>query len=291
VLDLRDALAPKGDSLIVAGAPPTIKVHIHTDDPQGVQAVAAKNGDVTRVKVDNMEQQHNLLVVDRPSVPYSIVALVPGPGFEKIAKELGAEVTVAATANPSVREVLLAITKCLSKTVYVFVNDKNAALAAKEAALLRAGQHDGAAVTVHVVPTVDIVGGISGLFAMRSAAAGTPPDPAKILEAASVTRSAQVFFAGKDATVGGTSVAAGRPAALSAGVLYAGATLKDAAAAALDAMGARDGGLITVYYGGAQKERDAQRLAEELRAAFPQADVEYYYGGQKNAEFWVSIDE
>jgi fatty acid kinase len=291
VPDLRGSLAPKGDSLIVAGAPPTIKVHIHTDDPQGVQAIAAKNGDVTRLKVDNMEQQHNVLVVDRPTAPYSIVALVPGPGFDEIAKELGAEVTVPATGNPSVRDVLLAITKCLSNTVYVFVNDKNAALAAKEAAHLRAGQDDGAAVTVHVVPTVDIIGGISGLFAMRSAAAGTLPDPAKILEAASLTRSAQVFFAGKDATVGGTSVAAGKPAALSAGVLYAGATLKDAAAAALDAMGARDGGLITVYYGGAQKEKDAQRLADELRAAFPQADVEYYYGGQKNAEFWVSIDE
>jgi dihydroxyacetone kinase-like predicted kinase len=56
-------------------------------------------------------------------------------------------------------------------------------------------------------------------------------------------------------------------------------------------MGARDGGLITVYYGGAQKEKDAQRLADELRAAFAQADVEYYYGGQKNAEYWVSLDE
>jgi dihydroxyacetone kinase-like predicted kinase len=91
--------------------------------------------------------------------------------------------------------------------------------------------------------------------------------------------------------VGGTSVAAGKPAASSDGVLYAGGTLKDAATAALQAMGARDGGLITVYYGGAQKEKDAQRFADELRGAFPHADVEYYYGGQKNAEYWVSLDE
>ncbi|HKU68765.1 MAG TPA: DAK2 domain-containing protein [Candidatus Baltobacteraceae bacterium] len=286
VSDLRAALGAKGDSLIVAGAPPTIKVHIHTDDPQGVQSMAAKHGEITRVKVDNMEQQHNVLVVDRPAAPYSIVALVPGPGFETIARELGAEVTVPAAANPSVRELLLAITKSLANTVYVFVNDKNAALAAKEAAALRGG-----GVTVHVLPTADIIGGISGLFAMRSAAEGTLPDPSHVMEAASHTRSAQVFFAGKDATVGGTSVAAGKPAATSAGALYAGATLTDAAQAALDVMGARDGGLITVYYGGAQKEKDAQRLAEELRAAFPQADVEYYYGGQKNAEYWVSLDD
>jgi dihydroxyacetone kinase-like predicted kinase len=56
-------------------------------------------------------------------------------------------------------------------------------------------------------------------------------------------------------------------------------------------MGAASGGLITLYYGGSQKERDAQRLVEELRADFPAADIEYYYGGQKNAEYWISLDE
>lgn len=143
--------------------------------------------------------------------------------------------------------------------------------------------------TIERQKTRDIVGGVAGLLALRS----LPPGGAdtEILDAAARTRSAQVFFAGKDATVGGTTVLRGKPAASSSGVLYAGGSLSEAAAAALQAMGARDGGLITVYYGGAQKERDAQRLSDDLRAVFPQADVEYYYGGQKNAEFWVSWDE
>ncbi len=296
VHDLRDLLAPKGDSLIVAGAPPTIKVHVHTDDPDAVQAIAARHGTLSRVKVDNMEQQHNVLVVDRPELPYATVAVVPGPGFEQISKELGAQITVSGAQNPSVRDLLLAITKSLSKTVYVFVNDKNAALAAKEAAGLREAQD--AQVRVHVLPTPDIVAGISGLFAMRSVPEGATPDPDEILRAALRTRSAQAFFAGKDATVGGTTVAAGKPAAIlrqaqddKKQTLFAGRTLKDAAQAAIESMGARDGGLITVYYGGAQKEKDAQRFAEELRTAFPHADVEYYYGGQKNAEYWISFDE
>lgn len=295
LLDLRHLLAPKGDSLIVAGAPPTIKVHVHTDDPDGVQAIAGRHGKIARVKIDNMERQHNVLVVDRSQSAYSIVALAPGPGFEQIVRELGAEVVVPAVHNPSVRDLLLAMTKCLSESVYVFVNDKNAVLAAQEAAALRQtqdGKSTGAGtLAVHVLPTPDIVAGIAGLFAMRSTAPGDLPDPARIMEASAHARSAQVFVAGKDATVGGTSVTAGKPAATSAGSLYAGGTLKDAVHAALVAMGARDGGLITVYYGGAQKEKDAQRLTEELRAAFPQADVEYYYGGQKNAEYWVSLDD
>lgn len=275
--ELREALQSKGDSLIVAGDTTAIKVHIHTDNPEGVQAMASHHGAVTRVKVDNMERQHNVLVVDKPAVAYSVVAVVPGAGFEQIVRELGAEVTVPANPNPSVRDIALAINKSLSGNVYVFVNDKNVTLAAQEAAQIASGR------TVRVLPTADIVQGIAGLFALRSGA--------DVMEAAKHVRSAQVFFAGKDATVGGTTVLRGKPAATSSGVLYAGGSLSEAAIAALQAMGARDGGLITVYYGGAQKERDAQRLSDELRAAFAQADVEYYYGGQKNAEYWVSLDE
>jgi DAK2 domain fusion protein YloV len=280
--DLREILMPVGDSLIVAGEPPTLKVHIHTDDPDRVQALAAKHGDVTRVKVDDMERQHNVLI-DAPVPEYSVVAVVPGVGFERIVRELGVEVPIVSDKNPSVKELLLGINKCLAPEIFVFANDKNVVLAAQEAAKL-SGR------AVRVIPTPDIISGIAGLFALRSGN-GRAPDTAAILAASAHPRSAQVFVAGKDATLGGTTVARGKPAATSAGTLYAGESLEDAAAHALDAMGARDGGLITVYYGGAQKERDAQKMAEGLRAAFPAAEVEYYFGGQRNAEYWISRDE
>jgi len=279
--DLREALVSKGDSLIVAGEAPNIKVHIHTDDAGAVQRVAGKHGTLTRVKVDDMERQHNVLIDAR--VPeYSIVAVVPGAGFERIVRELGVEVTLACDKNPSVKDLLLAINKCLARVVYVLPNDKNVVLAAAEAATLSDR-------SVRVIPTPDIVSGIGALFALRSGK-GAPGADA-ILAASERPHSAQVFFAGKDATLGGTTVARGKPAATSAGILFAGESLADVAAHALDAMGARDGGLITVYYGGAQKERDAQKLAESLRASFPAAEVEYYFGGQRNAEYWISRDE
>jgi hypothetical protein len=281
-LDLRQMLQPRGDSLIVAGEAPTLKVHIHTDHPDRVQGAAAKHGMVTRLKIDDMERQHNVLI-DAAPPPYSIVAVVPGPGFERIVRELGVEVPLVTQKNPSVRDFLLAINSCLAPDVYLFVNDKNAALAAQEAAKLTAR-------TVRVLPTPDVVAGIAGLFAMRSGN-GRVPSPEEIMAAAAHPRSAQVFFAGKDVTLGGTTVARGKPAVSSGGNLYAGVSLADAAVSALDAMGAREGGLITVYYGGAQKERDAQRLAETLRASFPSADIEYYFGGQRDLEFWISRDE
>jgi DAK2 domain fusion protein YloV len=283
VADLRGLLEPRGESVLVIGAPPTIKVHIHTDDPARIQEIAAGHGELTRVKVDNMEQQHNVLVVDKPSVAHSIVAVVPGPGFERIARELGAEVVVSGAKNPSVRDLLLAANKCLSENVYLFVNDKNVALAAREVAGLTGK-------AIHILPTADPVAGIAGLFAFRSAGDAVPSDDA-IMAAANRVRPAQVFFAGKDATVGGVTVAEGKPAALAAGTLHAGESLAGATKAALETLGAAGGGLITLYYGGAQLEKDAQRMSEEMQAAFPQAEVEYYYGGMKNAEFWISIDD
>jgi uncharacterized protein len=278
---LRDELAPRGESLLVIGAPPILKVHIHTDNPEKVKELAGRYGRLTRVKVDNMEQQHNVLVVDKPE-GHSIIAVVPGPGFERIARELGAEVTVSGEKNPSVRDLLLAINKTLRDDVYLFVNDKNVALAASEVVKLTDKR-------VHVVPTPDIVAGIAGLFALRSAGESIPDG--ELAEATARVRRAQVFFAGKDATLGGVSVAKGKPAANLNGALTGGETLLEVASVVLRGMGAEHGGLVTLYYGGVQKEKDAQRLGEEIGALFPDADVEYYYGGMKNAEYWISLDE
>lgn len=281
--ELRDLLAPRGESLLVIGEAPTLKVHIHTDDPDRVQEIATRFGTLSRVKVDNMEQQHHVLVVDAPTQPFSLVAVVPGPGFERIVRELGVEVTVDGNRNPSVRDLLLAINKSLAATVYLFVNDQNIALAANEAVTLTEK-------TVHVVPTRDIVAGIAALFACRNAA-DQGPTVDEMMTAAHQVRTAQLFFAGKDAQIGDVNVARGTPAALVSGKLSSAPTLVDIARLAAGAMGADSGGLVTLYYGGTQKEKDAQHLVADLATAFPNADVEYYYGGMKNAEYWISLDD
>jgi hypothetical protein len=281
--DLRHLLEPRGESLLVIGAPPTLKVHIHTDNPDRVQDMAARHGRLTRVKVDNMERQHQLLVVEAPAVARSIVAVVPGSGFERIVRELGAEVTVSGERNPSVRDLLLAVNKALGRDVYLFVNDKNAVLAAKELGAMT-DKH------VHVMPTTDIVEGIAGLFAMRSAGENVPSDDA-IMAAARSAHGAHLFLAGKDSTVGGAAVERGKPAGTLDGRLIAAETLTQTAVEVLRELGAADGGLVTLYYGGAQREKDAQRLSKELSAVYSNTDVEYYYGGMKNAEYWISLDE
>jgi DAK2 domain fusion protein YloV len=267
---LRDLLAGRGDSLLVAGAAPFLKVHIHTGDPREVQRVASAHGRLTREKVEDMERQHSLLVVDRPEKPFSVVAVVSGEGFAQIARELGAEsVVVARDANPSVPELFLAVNASLSERVYLLANDPNVALAAREVGELSERE-------VIVVPTRDVPSGLAVLLALGGAGE-REPTAEELLAGAVALGVAEVFFAGKE------------PTASVAGKLYPAATISDAVEAAASALGATEG-LLTLYYGGAQKERDARQITARIAQRFDGIEVEYYYGGQRACEYVISFE-
>jgi hypothetical protein len=280
---LRDLISAKGDSLLVIGSAPTLRVHIHTDDPGGVLAVAAEHGTLTREKVDDMARQHQLLVVERPPKAFSVAAVVPGEGFAQIARELGAEVTIVAYEhNPSVRELVMGVNAGLAERVYLLANDPNVALAAHEAAKL--ADRD-----VVVVPTRDVPSGFAVLLGLGACEA-QPPEVETLLENAGRTRVAEAFFAGKDSYLGGVFVKYAAPVASVDGRLLEAATIGEAVERAARELGAEEGGLLTLYYGGTQKERDARQISAKLAAAFGGLDVEYYYGGQRATEYVISLE-
>ncbi len=280
--ELRDLLERKGDSLIVAGGKPTLKVHIHCAEPPDVRALVASYGTIAREKIENMEEQHHMLVVDAPRKPLGIVAIVPGDGFAGIARELGADavVTTVAGANPSVRDLLVACNAALGERVVVLLNDPNARLAAVEAMKL-------AQMPIVIVPTRDV---LRGFAVQLELANGADPDPEALLAAAGSLGVANVFFAGKATSVGGVAIAKHAPTAEIGGVVSTAPTLAELMVQTVATLGGEDGGLVTLYYGGAQKERDAQRIAALLGERFAEISVEYYYGGQPASQFLVSLE-
>ena len=280
---LRDLLERHGDSLLVAGAAPTLKVHIHTGEPEAVRGIAARHGIVTRWKREDMAEQHNLLVIDAPAKALGIAYVSAGAGFDRIARELGADVTIPVTAgaNPSVEDLLIGVNASLAADVLLLPNDTNVALAAREVGPLTKKR-------VTVVASPDPVAGLAVLLAVHGAA--DAPDPAELAATLAGVRSASVFFAGKDSSVGGIVVKRGAPTAAVGKELLTGATLIDVVEAAARALGAADGGLLTIYYGAAQRERDAQRVAGALSERISGLEVEYYYGGQHGIEMWLSVE-
>jgi len=288
---LRALLTPHGDSLIVAGGDGTIRVHIHTDYPEKVADMAREHGAVSRLKIDNMEEQHNVLVVDRESKPRGIVAVAPGEGFAKIFKELGADVVVigGATMNPSVKDLLVAVNKVLAPVVYLLPNDKNIMLAAKEVDALTERR-------VVVLPTSTVADGVAAMFGLLN----HPDDPAvsanDALADSMVAGSGSIFRAGRDAEIGGVSVKRnelvgaleardGQPERLVEG--------PDAAAIAVAMVKASvstEPSLVTLYYGHARRRKEAEGIAQTLKAQFPAASIEAYYGGQPTSDYVISIE-
>src|ERR1700730_12825277 len=198
---LRTILADHGDSLIVASGEGALRVHIHTDYPNKVMDLAREFGDVSKAKVDNMEDQHNVLVVDRESKPRGIVCVVPGDGFAKICKELGADVTMlgGATMNPSVKDLLKAVNNVLAPVVYLFANDKNITAAAVQVQALSDRR-------IVVVPTHSVAEGIAALFALLNRSDDANVGADEVLAESEVVASGSIFAAGRDVDLGGVAV-------------------------------------------------------------------------------------
>ena len=280
---LRAELASAGDSLIVAGAPPQIKVHLHTGDPEAAQLIGAGYGTVTRLKVEDMAKQHRALVVEGARRAAAAVAVMPGEGFADVARDLAAEaLLVSSGANPSVQQLLEGVRAANADTVYLLCGDGNVVLAAREAAALSEER-------VVVVPTRDAASNVAALIALGSAPAADL-DAEAILGRIAGVATASLFYAAKACKIGDAAVAAGQPAATVGGTLVTAPTLPELATTVAGALGASEGGLITLYYGGTQDERDAQRTAAVLGERFADVTIEVVPGGAPQLEYVIAVE-
>ncbi|MGZ4031567.1 MAG: DAK2 domain-containing protein, partial [Tumebacillaceae bacterium] len=175
---VRDALIPHGDSMLVVAADDLVKVHIHALRPGTVLDKAIEFGALTRIKIDNMtEQHHNLQVVDEaaeaaPEVsesgvleaaapaahkkPYGIVTVTTGTGLVDVFKSLGVDGIIEGgqTMNPSTEDIVNAVKALQADHVFVLPNNSNIIMAAEQAKSIM-GE------TLTVIPTKTIPQGIT----------------------------------------------------------------------------------------------------------------------------------
>src|SRR3954452_19885369 len=127
-----------GDSVLVVGDPHTLKVHVHTDDPDAATALFAAAGEVSHLDVADMDAQvadrsERLAAHDRSGAP----AVVAGDGMRSLFESLGVTVLDGgATLNPSTNELLAGIHAVPAEEVVVLPNSPNVFMAAERAAEL-----------------------------------------------------------------------------------------------------------------------------------------------------------
>jgi DAK2 domain fusion protein YloV len=288
---LAAALPALGDSLLVVGEPPTVHIHLHTDDPGAAISLGTRQGALVRIKVEDMRRQATQLATRsragqeaRAIVPLGVVCVVPGAGAAALAHNLGARATVLAEQgrNPSVAALLNAVEQAAVERALLLPGHKNVIMAAEQAAA-----SDG---RIAVVPTRSLPQSMSALLAF-DAQADLATNLAAMRAAIAAVRTVDVTRAARATTIAGREVEANTPIALLDGEpLLAAGTPLDALLDALAAVAPGEGAAITLYGGATLAAADLEYAATALRGRFPTAEVDAVQADQPHYDFVAGVE-
>jgi fatty acid kinase len=125
-----------GDSVLVVGDDVTLKVHVHTDEPEAAVAVFDGVGDVTNLDVADMREQmaERDARLGAAAARTGVVAVAAGEGLQRLFAELGALVVPGGeTLNPSTYELLAGIHSVAADEILVLPSSSNVIMAAERA--------------------------------------------------------------------------------------------------------------------------------------------------------------
>ncbi len=316
---IRDYYESIGESVLVAGDPRAIKVHVHNERPDQVLAYALGLGTLSKITIENLDQQTSdvretraaafagdaaeagaagpsgstdrsggngaapPMTEDTPAL--AVVAVAAGEGLAAIFRDFGVQKVVygGQTANPSTGELLEAVKSVDAREILLLPNNPNVVLAARQVTSMSDRP-------VAVVATRNAAEGFAALLALD-------PDKDAAANATAMTtagrsiQSLAVTEAVRDATIGGKKVRKGQTIALDPddGLV---AVHNDPSKAVLAAVKALSPGfeLITVYYGDGGDLAATEALARQIHGLGTGAEVEVLHGGQPHYRYLISAE-
>ena len=304
--EFKSYLNSVGDSIVCVALDDIVKIHVHTNHPGEVFEKGLTYGQLSRMKVDNMREEHENKIISQSAVDKAneekaneavetphvelkelgVLAVVPGDGLTEIFKGIGADATISGgqTMNPSTEDILNAVMKIPAKTVFVLPNNSNIILAATQADVL-CDEKD-----IIVIPTKTIPQGISALVSFDPTG-DADSNKDNMMEAIDCVLSGQVTYAVRDTQIDGHDVKKGDYIAINDEGLVASETdIKDSVIKMLDGMVSDDHELISIYYGSDVDEADAEAIAAVVEEKYSYLDVELEYGGQPVYYYIISVE-
>ena len=297
---LRAYLESIGDCVVVVDDDEIIKCHVHTAHPGLALEKAATYGMLTKLKIENMIEQHKAQVASvkeqqkaaelDPALTAGFVAVAAGDGVQQLFRDLGVQQIVSGgqTMNPSTEDILHAAEQVPAMDVYVLPNNKNIVMAAEQAAKLA---RTSGVRRIHVVPTTTIPQGISAMMAYDESAE-VKANVEAMQAAAQNVQSGSVTFAARDSDYDGHQIHEGELLALENGkVSFTGTDLGSVTAKIACDLIREDSQFVTLLYGEGVTEEKAADVEEAVRAQLPE-DVELTvaYGGQPVYYFLISVE-
>lgn len=295
----KDFLESHGDSLVLVGLEDITKVHVHTNDPGAVLSKAVTFGALSKIKIENMREQHrSLLGIDENSndvvaeeikaepKAYGFVTVARGNGISSIFKDLGVDEVIEGgqTMNPSTEDIVNSINKINAEVVFVLPNNKNIIMAATQAVDLIDDKK------VIVIPTKTIPQGITAIT-MFNPDGAAEENESSMNETIETVTSGSVTYAVKDTEDDGRAIKEGDILGLLEGkISEIGQDVYAVCKKLIENMVDEDSELITIFYGEDCEEDKVDQLVTELEEAYPDMDVQCFNGEQPLYYFITSVE-
>ena len=294
----QNEIEPLGDSMIVVGYDDVIKVHIHTNDPGLVLQKAVTVGELSKIKIDNMREEHREmlekeeLLADKNEEAeieemkkYAFVSVAMGSGITNVLKDLGVDYVIEGgqTMNPSTQDMMECISKLNAEHIFILPNNKNIIMAANQAAEI-------ADKDVRVIPTKSIPQGITSIT-MFNPEQDVDSNEASMMEALDMVKTGSITYAVRDTEMDGIEIKEGNMLGLVEGkIKKVGEDYFEVAKEILESMIDDESELITIFYGSDVEENKIEDFIAELEEKYEDFDIQCYKGDQPLYYFIMSVE-
>lgn len=298
--ELQNEIEPLGDSMIVVGYDDVIKVHIHTNDPGLVLSKAVKIGELSKIKIDNMREEHRELLAgemreeqakqveeakQEETKKYGFVTVAMGDGITNIFKDLGVDYVIEGgqTMNPSTQDILDCIDKVNAENIFILPNNKNIIMAASQAQEISDKN-------VIVIPTTTIPQGIT-CVSMFNRDAEPEENEEELKELMEAVKTGSVTYAVRNTEIDGINIEEGNMLGLVEGkIKEVGEDKFEVAERVLANMVDDDSELITIFYGEDVTDNEANEFVAKLEEKYEDCDIQLYKGDQPLYYFLMSVE-
>ena len=296
--EFKKFLSSIGDSIVCVADDDVVKIHVHTNDPGLAIQKALTYGQLSKMKIDNMREEHQeKLIRDaeklaeeqakeeaayeekktaEPRKAMGFITVSIGAGMNEIFKELGADYIIEGgqTMNPSTEDMLNAIDQVNADTVFILPNNKNIILAANQAKSLVEDKE------IIVIPTKTVPQGITAIINFMPDADAKTNEEAMLEEIKNV-KTGQMTYAVRDTHIDDKEIHEGDIMGIGdSGILAVGKDLEETTKELIANLVDEDSELISIYYGEEVSEEEAEKFAGEIEELYPDVDVDIQFGGQ-----------
>lgn len=291
--EFRQDMSQFGDSLLVINDEEIVKVHVHTEYPGKVFNYVQQYGELIKLKVENMREQHREVIrkeqhTAKPkmeTVETAIITISMGEGISEIFKSMGATHIISGgqTMNPSTEDIVKVIEQSKCKRAIILPNNKNILMASEQAASIV----DAEAV---VIPTKSIPQGISALF-QYDVDATLEENKAQMADSVNNVKSGSLTYAVRDTKIDGVEIKKDAFMGLIEDKIVSSKSDQlTTVTELLNEMLAEDSEILTVIIGQDAEQTVTDNMINWIEEQYPDVEVEVHEGGQPIYQYFFSVE-